>query len=45
LLDAGREEIKRQYKRGTHHLQRSLEDLFYRETRSRPVVLPQFIRV
>jgi len=45
LLDAGREEIKRQYKRGTHHLQRSLEDLFYRETRSRPVVLPQFIQV
>jgi ribonuclease J len=45
LLDAGREEIKRQYKRGAHHLRRALEDFFYRETRSRPVVLPQFIQV
>ena len=26
-------------------LQRSLEDFFYRETQSRPVVLPQFIYV
>lgn len=45
LLDAGREDIKRQYKRGARHVQRSLEDLFYRETQSRPVVLPQFIQV
>ena len=45
LLDAGREEIKRQYKRGANHLQRALEEFFYQETQSRPVVLPQFIQV
>jgi len=45
LLAASREEIKRQYKRGKHGVQKALEDLFYRETQSRPVVLPQFIRV
>ncbi|HEX6386461.1 MAG TPA: ribonuclease J [Anaerolineae bacterium] len=45
LLDAGREEIKRQYKRGAHNLQRALENFFYRETRLRPVVLPRFIEV
>jgi ribonuclease J len=45
LLEAGRDEIKRQYHRGARKLQRALEDFFYRETRSRPVVLPQFIRV
>ena len=45
LLAASREEIKKQYKRGKHEVQKSLEDLFYRETQSRPVVLPQFIRV
>ncbi len=45
LLAAGREEIKRQYKRGARNVQRGLEELFYRETQSRPVVLPQFIQV
>jgi ribonuclease J len=45
LLDASRKEIKRQYQRGRHDLQRALESFFYRETRSRPVVLPQFIQV
>jgi ribonuclease J len=44
LLDAGRQEIKRQYKRGGHGVRRSLEELFYRETRSRPVVLPRFVQ-
>ena len=45
LLAASREEIKKQHKRGTRGVQKALEDLFYRETQSRPVVLPQFIRV
>ncbi|HSM56707.1 MAG TPA: ribonuclease J [Candidatus Sulfomarinibacteraceae bacterium] len=45
LLDAGREEIKRHVSRGAHNLRRELEDFFYRETRSRPVVLPRFIQV
>ncbi len=45
LFEAGRQEIKRRYRQGTHQLRRALEDLFYRETRSRPVVLPQFVRV
>ena len=45
LLDAGRNEIKRQLMRGSRDLGRSLEDFFYRMTRSRPVVLPRFIQV
>lgn len=45
LLEAGREEIKRHYRSGSHDLRRSLEDFFYNETRSRPVVLPRFIQV
>ena len=45
LLDAAREEIKRQYQRGSGNLQRALENFFYRETQSRPVVLPRFIEV
>jgi len=45
LLEASRKEIKRQYQRGRHELRRVLEDFFYRETRSRPVVLPRFIQV
>ncbi len=45
LMNAGRREIKRHYKRGNGDLQRSLERLFYRETQSRPVVLPQYIQV
>jgi ribonuclease J len=45
LLDAGREEIKKLHRRGTKDLRRGLEDFFYRETHSRPVVLPRFIQV
>ena len=45
LIEASREEIKRQYKRGARHLAQVLEDFFYRETQLRPVVLPQFIQV
>ncbi|MGC9349481.1 MAG: ribonuclease J [Anaerolineae bacterium] len=45
LLAASRKEIKRQVERGTHDLRRALGDFFYRHTRSRPVVLPQFIQV
>lgn len=45
LIEASRAEIKRQYRRGKRNLQRALEDFFYRETQSRPVVLPQFIQV
>jgi ribonuclease J len=44
LLDAGREEIKKQHRRGTRDLRKALEDFFYRETHSRPVVLPRFIQ-
>lgn len=45
LLAAGCEEIKKHYQHGARKLQRSLEDFFYRETQSRPVVLPRFIHV
>lgn len=45
LLSAAQEEIKRQYRRGKYDLRRSLEDFFYRETHSRPVVLPRFVNV
>ncbi|MCI0714443.1 MAG: ribonuclease J [Chloroflexi bacterium] len=45
LLSASCDEIKKHYKHGAHKLQRALEDFFYRETQSRPVVLPRFIRV
>ncbi|MDT8304771.1 MAG: ribonuclease J [Anaerolineae bacterium] len=45
LLDAGREEIKKLHRHGKKDLRRALEDFFYRETHSRPVVLPQFIQV
>ena len=45
LLDAGRKEIKRLVKGNGHNLGRALEDLFFRMTRSRPVVLPRFIEV
>ncbi|WP_119070465.1 ribonuclease J [Aggregatilinea lenta] len=45
LLAACREEIKHQYKRGANNVKRALEDFFYRETLSRPVILPQFIQV
>ncbi|NLE43550.1 MAG: ribonuclease J [Chloroflexi bacterium] len=45
LLKAAQKEIKRQAKGGSRSLQRSLEALFYRETRSRPVVLSRFVQV
>lgn len=44
LLDEGREQIKRHHKKGATTLRRELEDFFYRETQSRPVVLPQYIQ-
>lgn len=45
LLDAGRKAVRRHYKRGANQLQKSLEELFYSETHSRPVVIPQYIQV
>jgi ribonuclease J len=45
LLSRAQKEIKQQYKRGRHDLRRALEDFFYRETHSRPVVLPRFVHV
>ncbi len=45
LLDAGREEIKRQVRNGAKNLRRDLEDFFYRETQLRPVILPRYIQV
>ena len=43
LLEDGREQIKRHYAKGSDGLRRALEDFFYRETKSRPVVLPRYI--
>lgn len=45
LMQAGKEEVKKLYKRGTRDVRRALEDFFYRETKLRPVVLSQYIRV
>jgi ribonuclease J len=45
LLDASREEIKKAYARDKGDVRQALERFLYRETESRPVVLPQFIRV
>ena len=45
LMEASRDEIKRQYRRGVQNLRQALEEFFYRETQLRPVVLPQFIQV
>lgn len=45
LIGAAQKEIKRQYKNGAKDLRRALEDFFYRETHSRPVVLPRFVNV
>lgn len=49
LLQAAQREIKRQYTRGKANghdsIRESLQNFFYRETQSRPVVLPSFIRV
>lgn len=44
LLEDGREQIKRHHKKGSARLRRALEDFFYRETKSRPVVLPRYIQ-
>jgi ribonuclease J len=44
LLDAGRQQIKRHHKQGEAKVRRALEDFFYRETKSRPVVLPRYIQ-
>ncbi len=49
LLQAACSEIKRQFKRDkalAHDAVRdALQDFFYRETQSRPIVLPSFVRV
>ena len=49
LMQAARQEIKRRYPHGrdvaTDGIRATLQDFFYRETRSRPVVLPSLIRV
>jgi ribonuclease J len=45
LLDASREEIKKEVANGKHDVRRALEKFLYRETQSRPVVLPHFIHV
>jgi ribonuclease J len=49
LLSAAVREIKAQYQRGQivahDNLRDTLQNFLYRETRSRPVVLPSFIRV
>jgi ribonuclease J len=45
LVAAAQAEIKSHYRRGANDLRRALEDLFYRETHSRPVVLPRFVSV
>jgi hypothetical protein len=49
LIQAARAEIKRQYQRSASvapdTLREALQDFFYRETQSRPVVLPSFVRV
>ncbi len=45
LFDGAQNEIRRQYKKGADHVRRALEEFFYRETHSRPVVLPRFVNV
>lgn len=49
LMQAARQEIKRRYPHGrdvaTDGIRATLQDFFYRETRSRPVVLPSLIRI
>ena len=49
LLQAACAEVKRQYRRdrsvAKDTVQQTLQDFFYRETRSRPVVLPSLIHV
>jgi ribonuclease J len=49
LLEAARTEIKKQYQRGKavahDNVRDMLQNFFYRETQSRPVVLPSIIKV
>jgi ribonuclease J len=49
LLQRARNEIKRHYQNGAsvapETLRGALEEFFYRETQSRPVVLPSFVKV
>jgi ribonuclease J len=45
IMEAGREAIKRHYRKESGDLRRALEDFFYQETHLRPVVLPRFIQV
>lgn len=49
LWQAARREIQRQFKHGRgigqEHIRESLQNFFYRETKSRPVVLPSIIRI
>lgn len=45
LFEGAQKEIKRKYKHGANDVRRALEDFFYRETLSRPVVLPRFVTV
>jgi ribonuclease J len=49
LLHAAEREIKQMFKRGTagniDHVRDALQNFFYRETQSRPVVMPSFIKV
>jgi ribonuclease J len=49
LLQAACKEIKQEFKRGKNvaqeNVRETLQNFFYRETRSRPVVLPSIIRM
>jgi mRNA degradation ribonuclease J1/J2 len=45
LLDAGRDVVKKHYKRGKDQLQQALENFIYQETNLRPVILPRFVTV
>ena len=49
LLQAACKEIKQHYQRGKvvaqEAIRETLQNFFYRETQSRPVVLPSIIRV
>ena len=45
LLDAGRDVVKKHYKRGKDQLQQALESFIYQETNLRPVILPRFVTV
>lgn len=50
LLDAARKELKRSLQKNGHHdprddVRNTLQNFFYRETKSSPVILPNIIRV